>query len=87
MKDFKVEFVKSAKKEYDKLPQGVKAKINEVLSVLSRNPYSELLNIKKLKGEDSLFRVRLGDYRVVYLIENKKLIIVVIKIGHRKDVY
>ncbi|MBI2974395.1 MAG: type II toxin-antitoxin system RelE/ParE family toxin, partial [Deltaproteobacteria bacterium] len=59
----------------------------EALNILANNPSSEFLKIKKLKGADALYRTRLGDYRLVYEIREDALIIVVIKIGHRKDVY
>ncbi len=84
---YKVEFVKSAQKEFDHLPRKVQDKIIEALSLLSQNPYSELLRFKKIKGAGSLYRIRISDYRVVYEIRNFQLIIIVIKIGHRKDIY
>lgn len=84
---YKIEFVKSAKKEFDHLPAPVKKKTLDALSLLAINPYTEILNIKKLKGATDLFRVRLGDYRLVYEIRAQIVTVVVIKIGHRKDVY
>ena len=80
---YSVQFVKSAQKEFDRLPEKLQSKTAEALTLLSQNPYSELLKVKKLKGTGELYRIRLGDYRVVYEI----LIVVVIKIGHRSDVY
>ena len=84
---YSVLFVKSAQKEFDRLPEKLQSKTAEALTLLSQNPYSELLKVKKLKGTGELYRIRLGDYRVVYEIRNKILIVVVIKIGHRSDVY
>ena len=84
---FQVEFTKSAKKEFDRLPSKIRQQVSDALLVLSTNPRSDILQIKKLKGEDSLFRIRLGDYRVLYSIERKILTVVVIKIGHRQSVY
>ncbi len=55
--------------------------------MLSRHPYSELLNVKRLKGMNHLFWIRVGDHRVVYEVRDDVLIVVVIKIGHRSDVY
>jgi mRNA interferase RelE/StbE len=54
---------------------------------LSQNPFSELLNVKKLKGSEGVFRFRLGDYRVLYEVRKERLIVLVIKIGHRREVY
>lgn len=41
----------------------------------------------KLKGEDELYRIRAGDYRIVYEVRDAALVVVVIKVGHRRDVY
>jgi len=87
MATYRVEFVKSAQKEFDRLASGLQVKIAEALNLLAQNPFSELLKVKKLKGSDSLYRIRLGDYRVVYELRNEQLIVLVIKIGHRREVY
>lgn len=84
---YSVELTKSAVKEFKKLQKPIKEKVVEAFQFLSQNPYSELLRVKKLKGADSLYRIHIGDYRVVYEVNNNKLKILVIKIGHRKDVY
>ena len=84
---YRIEFTKSAKKEFEGLPEKMQGKVIEALGVLSPNPFSELLKVKKLKGADSLYRIRIGDYRVVYEIRKNTLIILVIKIGHRREVY
>ncbi|MBI2083935.1 MAG: type II toxin-antitoxin system RelE/ParE family toxin [Deltaproteobacteria bacterium] len=87
MASYRIEFVKSARQEFDRLPAKVHGKIVEALRFLSENPYSELLRIKKMKGVPSLYRIRIGDYRVVYEVRNESLVVLVIKIGHRREVY
>lgn len=87
MSSYSVELTKSAKKDLRKLPKKIQIRIIEALKMLGVNPLSELLKVKKLRGEDSLYRIRVGDYRIVYTVENKKLVILVIKIGHRKEIY
>ncbi len=87
MSKYRVELVKSAKKEFDDLPSKVQNKVIEALKFLAENPFSELLRIKKLKGAHSLYRIRVGDYRVVYEVRHGALVVLVIKIGHRRDVY
>ncbi|MDP2599543.1 MAG: type II toxin-antitoxin system RelE/ParE family toxin [Deltaproteobacteria bacterium] len=87
MSPYKIEFVKSAAKEFKKLPRAVQNKVTEALFFLAQNPFSDLLKIKKLRGADALYRLRVGEYRIVYEVRQHVLIIVVIKIGHRKDVY
>jgi mRNA interferase RelE/StbE len=87
MPPYRVEFLKSAAKEFNALPMKIRARVLEALQLLSTNPFSELLRFKKLKGAESLYRVRVGDYRIVYEVRGAVLLIVIIKIGHRKDVY
>ena len=45
------------------------------------------MGVEKLEGEDDLYRVRVGDYRVVFTISDERLIVLVVRIAHRKDVY
>lgn len=87
MAQYRVEFTRSAKKEFDHTPRRIQDRILEAVSFLSQNPYSEFLKYKKLKGAESLYRIRVGDYRIVYEVRNEVLLIVVIKIGHRREVY
>lgn len=86
-KKYEVVFKKSALKELQNLPVRIQQKILDAVQLLSLNPYTELLQIKKMKGADSLYRFRINDYRVVYVIENQSIKVTIIKIGHRKDVY
>ncbi len=86
-KKYEVVFKKSALKELQILPIRIQQKILDAVQLLSLNPYTELLQIKKMKGADSLYRFRINDYRVVYVIENHSIKVTIIKIGHRKDVY
>ncbi len=86
-KVYEIVFKKSAAKELQGLPKKIQQKILDAVQLISLNPYTELLQIKKMKGFDSLYRVRIQDYRVIYLIENQKIKVTIIKIGHRKEVY
>ncbi len=73
---------KKAKKFIDKLPATEKRR---VVAAIERLPNGE--DIKKLKGYDNLLRLRVGDYRIVYTIDNGKLIVYVIDIDNRGDIY
>ncbi|MCM2280679.1 MAG: type II toxin-antitoxin system RelE/ParE family toxin [Bdellovibrionaceae bacterium] len=86
-KAYEVVFKKSAAKELQSLPQKIQQKILDAVQLLSLNPYTELLQIKKMKGVDSLYRARIQDYRIIYVIENQIIKITIIKVGHRKEVY
>lgn len=87
MTAYAVKFTKNALKELKKLPKLAQDKILDSLEVLAVNPYAEVLNFKKLRGNQKLFRIRVGDYRIIYEIHGHELVIIVVRIGHRKDVY
>lgn len=82
---YTVELKKSAAKALKKLPKSAQKRIVEKLSSFEKAlpPEEET----KMKGNNPFHRVRVGDYRIVYEIENDILVILVIKIGHRKDIY
>lgn len=84
---YAIVFKKSALKELENLPSRIQQKVLDALQLLALNPHTELLQIKKLKGADDLYRFRIQEYRVIYLIEDKTVKVTVIKIGHRKEVY
>ncbi|MGB3642300.1 MAG: type II toxin-antitoxin system RelE/ParE family toxin [Rivularia sp. (in: cyanobacteria)] len=68
-----------------KLSPDIQAKIIEKLEGLAEEPRPA--GVRKLQGEDNLYRVRSGDYRIIYEIQDDILLILVAKIGHRRDVY
>ena len=73
---------KKAKKFIDKLPKNERIRIVRAIETL---PNGE--DIKKLKGHNDLLRLRVGDYRIIYTIDNGELIIYVIDIDNRGDIY
>lgn len=81
---YTVILAKSVQKQLDKLPQDVFSRIQRRLSALESDPRPH--DCKKLKGVDA-WRIRVGDYRVIYEIHDGQLVIIVIEIGHRRDVY
>lgn len=62
-------------------------RILTALTRLGDDPYRDDADIKKLSGHDGLFRLRVGDYRVAYQVDDGQLTILVIKVGNRRDVY
>jgi mRNA interferase RelE/StbE len=87
MARYTVEFTRSAEKEFGRLPRKLQLRAAEAIALLSENPYSELIKVKKLKGAEDLYRIRVADYRIVYELRDERLIILVIKIGHRREIY
>jgi len=89
---FNIEFDKSKqfKKDLEKLNKDLikKKKVKIFLEKLSKNPFSDFLNIKKLQPKSSnKFRLRVDDYRIIYSINSWKNIVLVHRIGLRKDIY
>ena len=82
---YKLEFKKSAVKEAKKLSTPVWNRIREQILDLQNSPTSQ--NSKPLRGYKGYFRIRIGDYRVVYFVNKDKSMVTIFKIGHRKDVY
>lgn len=81
---YSIKWKRSAQKELNKLDKKVLLKILELVEGLAQNPYP--LGNKKLKGTEFTYRIRVGDYRVIYSVFSSILTIEVIKIGHRQSV-
>ena len=81
---YRVILPRSVQKELDRLPDDLAKRILSRLSQLESNPRPA--DVKKLKGRDA-WRIRVGDYRVIYEIQNRELQILVITVGHRREIY
>lgn len=79
-------FTKSADRTLRKLPRNTAQRIRRSLDDLATNPYAEHLDVTKLQNRPG-YRLRVGDWRVIYEIENDELIILVLRIGSRGEVY
>jgi mRNA interferase RelE/StbE len=84
---YEIQLSKSARKVYLKLPSSTRALIYEKLLALAQSPMIQNNNVKKLQGIENAYRLRVGDFRVIYCLYHDKLVIEVINIGHRKEVY
>jgi len=82
---YKILFKKSAKKELQKLDQNVYVKLRAAIDKLAQSPRPP--QSKKLVGSTTLWRLRVGVYRVIYDIQDKKLVVLIIKVGHRSRIY
>ena len=78
-------YKQSAAEELLQLPVSIALKIKEAINHLTENPRPQ--NCIKLKGAKNDYRIRIGNYRVVYTILDAVLMITIIKIAHRKDIY
>ncbi|MDL1971582.1 MAG: type II toxin-antitoxin system RelE/ParE family toxin [Candidatus Desulfofervidaceae bacterium] len=82
---YKIEWKQSATKELKNLKKSDIPRIIEAVEKLSVNPSPP--GTRKLQGCEQLYRIRVGEYRVVYSIKNKVLLIEIIRVGHRKNIY
>jgi mRNA interferase RelE/StbE len=84
MAGYKVFFKESVWKDFSSIPKNDLKKILKRIELLSENPRP--IGCEKLTGKDR-YRLRQGRYRIVYAIRDDELLIWVIKVGHRKDIY
>lgn len=84
MEKYKIEIKESAVKELNSIPRKDLKKIVQKIRSLSDNPRPN--GCVRLSGRER-YRIRQGDYRILYSIENEILVVYVIKIGHKKEVY
>jgi mRNA interferase RelE/StbE len=84
MKIYEVKFTKSAQKEITKLPKQESKRIVRSIYKLANNP--RIGNVRPMVGNKN-WRLRVGNYRVIYDIREEVLLILIIKVRHRRDVY
>jgi len=82
---YQITFKKSALKELSDISKPYSQNIAIAIDKLAENPRPD--GVKKLKGEDNAYRIRIGDYRVIYTIEDVIKIVEIQRIRHRKDSY
>lgn len=83
---YSIDFAPCTEKQLNLIPKDIKKLIFDRIEKLKTNPRPE--NVEPLQGaEKGLFRIRQGNYRIVYNIEDRKLLILIVRIVHRKEVY
>jgi mRNA interferase RelE/StbE len=82
---YSVEIARRAIKSIAKLPRQEQQRIRAAIDLLADDPRPP--GCVALSGDDSAYRVRVGDYRIVYEVFDKRLVIQVVRVGHRRDVY
>ena len=80
---YEIIYHKSASKQLNKIPQDTKTRILKTLERIKIRPHSFVKSL----SNSPYFRLRIGDYRIVLDIKNNKLIIIVVDVGHRKNIY
>ena len=83
---YRVEFAPRAEREFKKLTRPVQVRLKTRIDALAEeNPRPK--GVERLSGEEPLYRIRGGDYRVIYAIGDEVLLVLVVRVGHRRDVY
>ncbi|WP_067972285.1 type II toxin-antitoxin system RelE family toxin [Nocardiopsis trehalosi] len=80
-------FTAAAQRQLRAISRPDAMRILAALTALGDDPYREDADVKKLTGPSGLYRLRVGGYRVAYRIDNGELLILVVKVGDRRDVY
>lgn len=82
---YRVELTPAAQRQIKKLSADSRQRIVVAIEALAADPRP--ITVKKMQGEENLYRVRLGDYRIIYQIQDKALLVTVVRVGDRRDVY
>jgi len=85
MATYRIDVSATAERQIRKLPKAEQVRVIRVIQGLALDPRPP--GCRKLAGQDDVFRVRIGRYRVLYALEDRRLIVIVLKVGDRKDVY
>ncbi|WP_419920595.1 type II toxin-antitoxin system RelE family toxin [Candidatus Poriferisodalis sp.] len=85
MSRYKVEIARRAVKSIARLPRREQLRVRAAVDLLADEPRPP--GCVALADEDSVYRVRVGDYRIVYEVVDDRLVVQVVRVGHRRDVY
>ena len=84
MAKYKITIKKSAVKELQDIPKKDLRRIVKIIQLLAGNPRPQ--GCQKLSGQNRI-RIRQGDYRIIYFVNDKDRIVDIVKIGHRREIY
>lgn len=83
--EYRIKIAKSAFSRLKQLSEDIKTRLIKTINGLSTNPRPN--NRVPIKGKKNAYRIRKGNYRIIYTINDDILLILIIRIGHRKDIY
>lgn len=84
MESYKIVIKRSAAKEVEKIPTPFRTRVVSRIQELAKDPRPS--GVKKLSGEEK-YRIRQGNYRILYKVEDSIITVTVVKVGNRRDVY
>lgn len=82
---YSIQITPRARKDIRGLDRKTRRRINEAILSLAQNPRP--LGVRKLKGAEGLWRIRVGPYRVIYEIRDNKIVVIIVRVRHRRDAY
>ena len=85
MASSRIELSATAEKQIRKLPRDHQIRVLQAIRPLAAAPYPP--GSRKVRGYDDVFRIRVGTYRVLYRVQARRLVIIILKIGHRREIY
>lgn len=80
-----VEFTRAARKDLDDIPRPMRLRILEAIEALADEPRPN--GCRKLVGGTNEYRIRIGDYRVLYEVEDEAVLVLVVRVAHRREAY
>jgi mRNA interferase RelE/StbE len=82
---YEIVFKPAAQRDLKKLPQKMQKRLLKGIMILAENPHSQ--GVEKLVGYEDLFRLRVVDFRVIFEVHEAELVVVIVRIGDRKEIY
>lgn len=82
---YRIEFTPRAARDFRNLPTAGQKRLAGRIDSLARQPRPA--GVVKLRGAQDLFRIRVGEYRILYQIQDAALLVVIVRVGHRKEIY
>lgn len=84
-KAYTIEFTHRAEKDFRALPPEIRRRLAPKIDSLKLNPRPR--GVKSLEGPEGILRMRVGDYRILYRILDDRVVVLLVKIGHRREIY
>ncbi len=85
MARYKLEISRTAEKQLRQVPAEAQQRLVKAMLALGNDPFPP--GSRGLAGHDDVYRIRVGMYRVLYSVVNAHLIVIILKVGHRKEIY
>jgi mRNA interferase RelE/StbE len=84
-KAYTIEFTHRAEKDFRALPPAIRRRLVPKIDGLKQNPRPR--GVKSLEGPGGILRLRVGDYRILYQVQDTRLVVLLVRIGHRRKIY